>query len=516
MPILASNGNYVDLSQTDWGEGEAAAQFVAIYEDGRACIAKPHAREVAVRRLLDKAEQNLGIPLQREYLTLDEIAEARKAGIAGRRGDANARMQQNILDVVEQAHTLNASDIHIDVEEQVTSVKMRIDGRLFRTATWTREHGLRFLGAAYAMADIADGSYSPANFLRARLAPREGRDEWAFPAGLEAVRMQFNPKAFGVTYAVFRLLGTVSTSTTLEDLGYEPEQLDTLSAFASRSKGMAIIAGPTGSGKSTTLSAQLIQQRRAEALSGRERTLFTIEDPPERRLPGAQQLAVPNTDTDEERDIAFSNAIRAAMRSDPDVLMIGEIRDRITANLAASSSITGHQVLSTLHCSTAHAVPLRLIDLGVDPSIIFGSDELQVAVAQVLAPKLCVHCRVPLASMKSDQAALFFAGNRARERAYLASLVGPGAMVEGDGCDHCRRSGIRGRTVLAEVIRTDPEYLKTLREQGIVAAREFCRDRGELSIADVALRKAQRGEISATIIPELMEIRKAVALAAVS
>jgi type II secretory ATPase GspE/PulE/Tfp pilus assembly ATPase PilB-like protein len=346
------------------------------------------------------------------------------------------------------------------------------------------------------MADIANKSYSAARFLAARLAPREPRDKWAFPAGLEAVRMQFNPKTFGITYAVLRLLGSVKSTSTIEDLGFEPEQLQALQAFARRNKGLAIIAGPTGSGKSTTMATLLIRQREIDAASRRARTCFTIEDPPERRLPGAQQLVVPNTDTDEARASAFADAIRAALRSDPDVVMIGEIRDLITANLAVTASMTGHQVWSTLHCSSAHAIPLRLVDLGVDRTIVLGSDELQVAVGQILVPKLCNHCSRPLANEPPSQ-----------EIRALSAMLGHGARVPSpQGCDQCRHSGFKGRTVLAEVIRTDAAYLEVLAAKGIPAARKFCTERGEPSIDDIAKRKASRGEISAYTIPEVMEV----------
>lgn len=493
---MSPTNSYIDIGEQPWAPADPQTSFVAVFADGRALVARDHARDHAVRTVLRDAEKHLGVHLRREYVGLEDIAQARRDGVAGRRGSDEANMQGNILDLIEQAHALGASDIHIDVAERITTVLLRVDGTLFKHATWTADHGLRFLGACYAMADIANKSYSPARFLAARLAPRDGRDKWAFPHGLEAVRMQFNPKTFGVTYAVLRLLGSVRSNSSIEDLGFEPEQLHALQAFARRNKGLAIIAGPTGSGKSTTMATLLIRQREIDKASRRARTCFTIEDPPERRLPGAQQLVVPNTDTDEARASAFADAIRAALRSDPDVVVIGEIRDLITANLAISASMTGHQVWSTLHCSTAHAIPLRLADLGVDRTIVLGSDELQVAVGQILVPKLCTHCSRPLANEPASP-----------EVRALGAMLGPGARIPSpNGCDACRDTGFKGRTVLAEVIRTDAAYLKMLADGGIVAAREYCAARGEPSIDDIAIRKATRGEISANTIPELMEV----------
>jgi type II secretory ATPase GspE/PulE/Tfp pilus assembly ATPase PilB-like protein len=493
--MRASTG-YIDIGEQTWSPEDPLVSFVAIFGDGRALVARDQAQDVNVRTVLRIAEQHLGLQLRREYVRLEDIAQARKDGLAGRRGSGEAQMQLKILDLIEKAQEVGASDIHIDVAEQITTVSLRVDGTLFKHDSWTKDFGLRFLGACYAMADIANKSYSPARFLAARLAPRDGRDKWAFPHGLEAVRMQFSPKTFGVTYAVLRLLGSVKATSSIEDLGFEPEQLHALKAFARRNKGLAIIAGPTGSGKSTTMATLLIRQREIDEATGRARTCFTIEDPPERRLPGAQQLVVPNTDTDEARAAAFADSIRAALRSDPDVVMIGEIRDLITANLAVTASMTGHQVWSTLHCSTAHAIPLRLADLGVDRTVILGSDELQVAVGQVLVPKLCTRCSRPLMGEPPSP-----------EVHALAAMLGHHARVPSpQGCDACRQTGFRGRTVLAEVVRTDPDYLKVLAEEGIVAARAFSRARGEPSIDDIAKRKATRGEISAFTIPELMEV----------
>jgi len=492
---MQNSNEYVDLATDEWVGGAATVSYVAVYRDGRAIIARDQAQNPEVRKILAQVERRWGLHVQRDYVPLEDIAAARREGLAGRRGDADKGMQAAILDLIEGAQKLKSSDIHIGVDEKITTVTMRVDGLLVPYTSWTADFGVRFLGAAYAMADIANKSFSPARFLAARLAPREGRDDWNFPAGLEAVRMQFNPKAFGQNYAVLRLLDTIQNDTTLEQLGYEPDQLLTLRNFARRSKGLGIIAGPTGSGKSTSVCTLLMRQRDAEFAEGRARSCFTIEDPPERRLPGAQQLVVPNTDTDEERHGAFADTIRAALRSDPEILLIGEIRDGITASLTMQASMTGHQVWSTLHCSTAHAIPMRLIDLGVDPTIILSGDELQVAVAQILAPKLCSHCKVPLRDDQNNP-----------DRVQLLSVVHSGGHVAGAGCDHCRGTGIKGRTVLAEVIRTDAEYLRILKEQGIFAAREFTRGRGEPSIADIAIRKAQRGEISCNVLTEIMDL----------
>lgn len=489
---------YIDLTSEEWGGDTSCASFIAVYADGRCLVARDQAQSPGVRKMLGQVEQKLGITLRREFVPLEQIADARRSGIAGRRGEVKGGMPKHILDMIEAAYHQRASDIHIEVGEQLATAYLRIDGQLVVHATWPADHGLRLVGASYAMADVANKSFSPALYLAARMAPREGRDDWAFPAGLEALRMQFNPIAFGKSYAVFRLLGTTSAADSIEQLGYEPDQLPTIVQFAARDKGLLIVAGPTGSGKSTTVSSALIHQRELDRRGNQLRALFTVEDPPERRIPGAQQLVVPNTDTDEQRAKAWADAIKAAMRSDPDVLMIGEIRDKTTASLALSAAMTGHQVWSTLHCTSAHAIAMRLADLGADRSIIFGSDELQVAIAQRLVARLCPDCRIPLAAARPRDGSAPLAD--------LAALLGLEAFVEGPGCERCKGKGVTGRTVVAEVIRTDPDYLQFLSTNGVGAARRYTSERGEPSIAQVACRKARRGEISAFEVAKLMDI----------
>lgn len=493
---------YIDLSQ-DFENGAALSNFVAVHEDGTCVVVKEEAHNPEVRKLLKEVEARHGLRIQRRYGSVEEVAELRRKGLAGRRGETDSEMQTRILDLIEDAQKANASDIHIEVGSEITTVQFRVDGRLIKKATWPTEIGRKFLGAAYAMAELANQTFSESRFLAARLAPRPDRDQWAFPQGLEAVRMQFNPVAFGYSYAVFRLLGTTNiTADAIESLGYEPEQLPTLTAFAMKNKGLGIISGPTGSGKSTTMCALIIRTREIDQMMNNPRALFTVEDPPERRLPGAQQLIVPNTANDEDRSRAYADAIRAAMRSDPDIIMIGEIRDRTTANLAVSASMTGHQVWSTLHCSSAHAIPMRLHDLGVERSVIFESDELFVAAAQVLVPLLCQSCRVHgTAAIKSGRL-------DALEAERLTRAFGQDFYIAGPGCAHCGNSGVKGRTVIAEVIRTDNAYMNILLRDGMAAAREFCRARGEPSMADVGARKVARGIVSALDVARVVDLNE--------
>lgn len=497
--MSTSAASYIDIADGDWPSGKTCAELVALFDDGRALIAENQALNPKVRELLAFAEKRLSRKIKREYVDHDAIVEARKLGIAGRRSTDDSKMESAIQDLIGEAQSLRASDIHISVGENITHVQMRIDGVLTKPTTWTADYGQRFLAASYSMADIANKAYSPSLFLAARLAPKAGRDTWAFKDGLEAVRCQYNPVAFGITSAFFRLLGTIDTTVTLESLGYEPEQIAVFDEFADRQNGLCIVSGITGSGKSTALGTLITRQVRQEQEDGRRRSYFAVEDPPERRLNGVHQLVVPNTETEEQRKTAFAETLKAALRSDPDVILIGEIRDRITAQLTIRAAITGHQVWTTLHCISAHEIPARLVDEGVDSALIFRSDILQVAVAQVLVPTLCASCKVRLVDAPAD------VGLSHQQRTHLAHL-GDEVCIEGKGCARCRHTGIKGRTVAAEVIRTDPAYLRFLEQHGAVDAKEFARNRGEPSIADIVVRKVMRGQISARVISKFMSL----------
>jgi type II secretory ATPase GspE/PulE/Tfp pilus assembly ATPase PilB-like protein len=486
---VISSSDFVDLQNDKRFTDKTVASFIAVYSDGRCLIAKDKANGADMRRAVAQLEGILGLPLKRTFVTFEQVVEARRVGMAGRQGNSDADMPRRVLELIDRAFGADVSDIHIDVGSEVTTVDFRRDGYLFHAETWPSDFGMRFLGAAYTMADVANDTFSEAKYLAGRLAPRLGKDDWAFPDGLEALRMQFNPVAFGRSYAVFRLLTSASTIGSIESLGYEPEQLGALREFSRTEKGLGIIAGATGSGKSTTMCALLSVAIEADRLSLRRRSLFTIEDPPERRLEGAKQLVVPNTDEATERTQLYLNAIGAAMRSDPDRLMIGEIRDKATANLALSASITGHQVWTTLHCGSVHSIALRLVELGADRGAIFGSDELQLLTAQVLVPLLCPHCK-----MKPPEAKIAGVID-AEQLARVAGHFGHDVFVAGPGCDKCN-GGIKGRTVLAEVVRPDADYLKTLADVGMSAARDLCKQRGEPSILEVGCRKVWRGLIS--------------------
>lgn len=499
---ISADAGYIDLGSAEWGIDPNFNSYIAAHRNGLCLIAKEKGRDNDIREALIQLEKQLGITLNRKYATMEDISEARRLGKAGDRSGASDGMQGKILDLIDAAYKARASDIHIEIATSVTYVRFRVDGRIVPYATWASSFGRNFLGAAYVMADLANSTYSPTKYLAARLAPREGRDQWAFPEGVEAVRMQFNPIAFGVSYAVFRLLGVTRNAQSIEQLGYEPEQLPVMTSFALKSKGLGIISGPTGSGKSTTMCALIDRTRQIDIESGNQRALFTVEDPPERRLIGAQQLVVNNTDTDEERAKAFADAIRAAMRSDPDQIVIGEIRDRITADLALSASMTGHQVWSTLHCTSAHSIPLRLIDLGVDRSKIFGSDELYVAAAQVLVPLLCPNCKTSFSRAIADGKI------DSIEAAVLERAFGTDHFFPGQGCETCGGSGVKGRTVIAEVIRTDAEYLDVLNSQGMAAAKHFSISRGEPSMAIVGQRKVARGIVCARDVAKMVNIEE--------
>lgn len=274
-----------------------------------------------------------------------------------------AQMQREFLNLLSKAAAARSSDIHIVVHRYEATVKIRADGVMMKLHDLTSGVALELCQAAFAMADSSDPTYIPMEYQGARVT--EGSLKGLrFPEGVQSVRLQFNPLPAGGRYMVARLLYAqkVGSKADVDELGYAPNQIRQIREMRRKPYGINIISGPTGSGKSTTL------QRGLSALM-REKpgiNVITIEDPPEYVIEGAAQLPVTNAKTAEERSEKFRQAITASLRSDPDVIMIGEIRDRASAHLAFEAAMTGHGVWASLHANDAVSILDRLRDQGVE------------------------------------------------------------------------------------------------------------------------------------------------------
>lgn len=346
---------------------------------------------------------------------------------------------QDLLDMQDDApiiHFLNAlltqaikegvSDVHIETFEEKLAIRFRVDGVLREVLEPQRNLAPLIVSRIKVMAklDIAE-----------KRLPQDGRITLRIAGRAVDVRVSTMPASHGERI-VLRLLDKQNAQLNLASLGMQPSSLETLKNIISKPHGIILVTGPTGSGKTTTLYAAMTD------LNDVSRNILTVEDPVEYHLPGIGQ-----TQVNPKVDMTFARGLRAILRQDPDVVMVGEIRDLETAEISVQASLTGHLVLSTLHTNSAIGAIARLRDMGVEPFLL--SSSLIGLVAQRLVRLLCLHCREEKVANQKECELL------------KANPLSPPAIYRAVGCDKCRHTGYEGRTGLYEVIEID-EALRTM------------------------------------------------------
>lgn len=398
------------------------------------------------------------------------VAGPREIQQVQRKTNDTSRMQREVLGIVANAARQKASDIHIIVNHNKAVVRLRVDG-VIREIQGINSTNMAFemLAAAFAMTDESDASYQ----LKSNQGARISSLKTTLPPGVQSLRLQFNPLANDGRYLIIRLLYSGDGRVTqLEDLGYNQRQINQIKTMTARPVGINVVSGPTGSGKSTTLKAILegmIEQRNGEI------NVITVEDPPEYVIQAAQQLPVTNAKTQEERAEAFTGAISAALRSDPDIMMIGEIRDKASADLAVEGAISGHPIYASLHANTAMDILLRLRNMGIEDFKVFDSTIFSGLIGQRLVRKLCPHCRVPYTQALNEGGIdpLFHSRVETMFENTPEHLVhNPLYVANPKGCTQCTR-GYMGRSVVPEIILPDDQFMELMRESRKREARAY-------------------------------------------
>jgi general secretion pathway protein E len=354
-----------------------------------------------------------------------------------------------------------ASDIHIEPYEQDVNIRFRVDGVLRNVLSLPKRQIGAVLSRLKIMANL--------NIAEHRL-PQDGQSRVSTGEELVDIRVSVIPTAGGER-VVLRLLDRGRGELKLEEIGFGPELLKTFRSLISIAHGIVLITGPTGSGKTTTLYGALSE------LNCQERNILTVEDPVEYQLPGIGQMQVRP-----KIDLTFASCLRHILRQDPDIIMIGEIRDRETAEIAIQASLTGHLVLSTLHTNDAASAVTRLTDMGIEPYLI--SSTVVGVMAQRLVRVICPDCKQPY---NPQEAVISW-----NELQKVAN--GFVQLHQGAGCEKCLETGYLGRTGIFELLLVDDQIRDMIvRRQGSHLIKEAAVQKGMRTLRQDGLRRALEG-----------------------
>lgn len=378
--------------------------------------------------------------------------------------------QRHLRELVFEAIKQNVSDIHIQVRETVTKIRMRQHGELKDFAEWSERLGREIASVAFNKeTDHATSHFNP-------LVPQDASMPLKMQGRDIRLRLASVP-AHGGFDMVMRVLATgEEKGKTLEQLGYTKKQIEIIKMAVKLPYGAIIVAGPTGSGKTTTLASCMEMVESVQKL-------YTIEDPVEKIVPAATQIPV-NT---EKADRGFAMMGRAAMRMDPDVIILGEMRDNDTANVMVRASITGHLVLTTLHTNRATAIITRLVDMGISPALLSDSSVLRCLICQRLVAIVCPSCAVPLRTSVQHQPFI-----SAWEEVLGKEIIDK-AKARGPGCPKCHRTGVGGRLVVAEVIWVDEDGRSFVQKCDTLNWEKYLKENGWENFRDRAIDLIQQG-----------------------
>ena len=368
--------------------------------------------------------------------------------------------------IINDAVSAKASDIHVDPEDDIMRIRYRIDGMLYDAVTLAKILHPAIVSRIKIMTglDIAE-----------KRLPQDGR--FRIKRGMKNVdfRVSTLPTSHGEK-VVLRVLDKDKTLLNLENLGMDEYNLNIYKQILSQPYGIILISGPTGSGKTTTLYASI------NYLNTPNRNIITVEDPIEYDFRRINQVNV-----DEAAGLTFANALRSILRQDPDIIMIGEIRDRETAEIAVQASLTGHLVLSTIHTNDAPSSITRLIEMGIDKYLV--SSSVIGVVAQRLVRKVCPHCRTEV-KIPDD----------------LAESLGleTNTVIKGEWCEKCRKTGYMGRIGIYEVVNVNKEIRELIAQNAPVdAIRDVAREKRMRTMRESGVELVKQG---ITTVEEVMRV----------
>jgi type II secretory ATPase GspE/PulE/Tfp pilus assembly ATPase PilB-like protein len=392
--------------------------------------------------------------------------------------DEDAAVVRFVSDVISQAIADAATDIHFEPQEGQLRIRYRVDGLLVSVPL--PENLLRFQDAIISRLKIM----ARLNISERRL-PQDGRINFKTPNTTLDIRVSTIPTIYAESMSL-RLLNQKKEAFTMDRLGMNAEEQALITHVLDYPHGIILVTGPTGSGKSTSLNAFL------RKINSPDLRIVTIEDPIEYEVAGVNQMQVRP-----EIGLTFASALRHVLRQDPDVIMVGEIRDLDTAEIAIRASLTGHLVFSTIHTNDAAGAYTRLVDMGVEPFLVASAIEL--VIAQRLVRRLCPACARPqLVSRTKLRDTLAILGLDPAESGAVTELMAP------VGCDRCRSSGYRGRIGIFEILRPNDElHDLILKRESARVLTKCARDHGMLTLQHSGWEKVKAGH---TTMEELLRV----------
>ena len=428
----------------------------------------------AINRIYDQAAtttEDLMVDLGEERLDL-VASELANEPLDLLESDDAAPVIKLVNGILSQAVKHRASDIHVEVFERDLVVRFRVDGMLFDFFTLTKRLQPAITSRIKIMAGL--------NIAEKRL-PQDGRIRLRIAGRDIDIRVSSIPTAFGERI-VLRLLDRAqhAVDVNLDHLGFSGENLKKIDRLIRQSHGIVLATGPTGSGKSTTLYACLSR------INSPEKNIITIEDPIEYQLRGVGQMQV-----NPKIELSFASGLRSILRQDPDVIMVGEIRDSETAEIAITAALTGHLVFSTIHTNDSFGAITRLVDMGIEPFLV--SSSVLAVLAQRLVRKLCPDCKEAYAPTQSELARIGVRNGSAN-----------GSVYKPKGCGNCRNTGYRGRMAIQELMIMDDNIRALVMQHADSATiRRHCTSQGMMLLReDGALRVIA----SETSIEELLRV----------
>lgn len=445
--------NIFALDEVRLASGLEVQPVIASEEDIKRVIEYFYGKQTAEKAVEEfKKEYNSGNNLEFDQELLEQIN--------------NAPVVRLVNLIIEQAVVNRASDIHIEPSEEKLRIRLRIDGQLQEImSTSMNTHG-----AVVTRIKIM----SNLNIAERRV-PQDGRVEMKAAGKILDLRISTLPTVYGEK-VVIRVLDRSSFLMTKRQLGFNEGNMKIFDSLLRVPYGMILVTGPTGSGKTTTLYAALRELNRTAV------NIITLEDPVEYRLEGINQVQI-----NPKAGLTFASGLRSILRQDPDIIMVGEIRDEETANLAVRAAITGHLVLSTMHTNDAASAAVRLVDMGVEPYLVASS--IVGVISQRLVRKICPECKVPHTA--SDEA-MKILGVETGE---------PLTIYRGKGCNNCNGTGYRGRTAVFEIMEITKRHKELINQRvssdrlaelsvamGMKTLRDSCADlviRGVTSLEEV-------------------------------